>query len=136
MDTFKSEDEFYRIIKRSNPPSFICKDGTISSALFKNKDEIGNPGISVDCQDGRSLDEVISFMKKQFPSRLKAVVGFAYCVVMVVGAVVFRSPNQKNKYHAEIFKNEDKEHISNTQAWCLAKNCKLYYFDKDVQWVN
>lgn len=136
MDTFDSKDEFYRIIKRSNPPWFICENGEISSALFKNKDEIGNPGISVDCQDGRPREEAIAFMRSQFSPRLKAAVVLTYRDIRDVSGVVFRSPSRTNPHHAEIFKNETKEHISNLQALQLAGRCELCYFDEDVQWTS
>ena len=135
MDTFDRKDEFYRAIKRSQP-SVVCEDGAISSALFKNEDVNGNPGISVDCQDGRQREVAISFMRDWFAPRLKGVVGFTYEDVTKVKAAVFRSPSTTNPFHAEIYQDEGKGHISNIQAIWLAKQCKLYYFDEDTKWTK
>lgn len=135
MAAFHDEDEFYRAIKRSQP-SVICQDGSISSALFKNEDTVGNPGISVDCQDGRSREEAICFLQQFFAARLKAAVSVLQQDISACGALVFRSPSSSNPHHAEIFKNESKEHISNLQAFHLARQCKLCYFAADIGWVQ
>lgn len=137
MSSFTDEDEFYRVIKRSQP-GVLRSDGSVSSALFKNINEANGVGISVDCQDGRPLEEVIKFIKDCFGKRTKGIAAIIYQDIVNNKAVVLRSPPPPcgKEHHAELYKNEQKEALSNLQAELFAQQCRIVDFDNAVEWVN
>ena len=122
-------DTLYRGIKRSQP-SFIRPDGrSVTSALFKDAN-----GVSVDRKMERTEDEALEKMKKYFETRLKGIVSLSEMDVENVNAYLLPAPTKNNPYHAEIYKNCNKEMLSNLQQLRLADSCRLIFFDNEMAW--
>ena len=134
MNAISKNENLYRAIKRSKPNS-IQSDGKISSALFKADIKI-DTGVSVDRNGGRSMDQVILAMKKNFDGRLKGIASLI--MEVVISAQVypeFAVPKSSNPYHVNLYKNNTKEPLSSLQALKLADACKLEYQDEQVNWT-
>lgn len=121
-------DKLYRGIKRSQP-SFITPAGNISSAMFKDEN-----GVSVDRAMQRTENEAIERLKDSFGKRLKGVVSLSEKSVSDAAAVLIPAPSRDNPYHAEIYKNIQKEMLTRVQQLILADSCSLIYIDDSVNW--
>ena len=120
----------YRVIKRSRPDCINSK-GEVSPALFKDKD-----GVSVDRDGDRTETEVISFIiENTFPKRAKAVTMVSAKLCFEIELVVEPAPSLVNPFHANIFMDAD-ENKRNIQALKLADNCRLVYYDPDMEWTG
>ena len=135
VEQFAVDENFYRAVKRSEP-SVIRSDGKPSSALFKNQCSKNGIGISVDCKDGRNIDEVKSAMIQFFTPRLKAIFQFGINDVKNSKVTVLRSPSAVNQHHAEVYKNIAKEPLSNLQALMLAEACEKVYWNDGCEWTT
>ena len=99
--------------------------------MFKDK-----KGNSVDRDGGRSVDEIVDFMRETtFGKRLKGVVELDAGKCMETGARVCPDPTDKNPYHANIFIDED-ELIGNLQALQLADMSSVVFVDEEVRWTS
>ena len=124
-----SADNLYRGIKRSQP-SFIRPDGkTVTSAMFKDEN-----GVSVDRQMERTPEAALGQIKSFFAKRLKGVAVLTESDVEQADAALIPAPTSANLYHAEIYKNFEKEMLTRVQQLRLADRCRLVYLDKNVEW--
>lgn len=93
-------------------PSFWKKDGTLSSALFKDK-----KGVSVTCTNLDNLQKSILFMIDNFKGKIISVT--ADDCENVKAFLIFK-PNEHNPYHSEIHGSKDRVLLSKEQALALA----------------
>ncbi len=122
------DDTLYRCVKRSQP-SCIGYDGKITSALFKDPD-----GVSVDMKGDRTEDKAISDMRAYFNKRLKGIASLLELHVHQAHAFLYPDPKAGNPYHAELYKNEQKEELTRVQRLQLADSCKLVFWDENNKW--
>lgn len=73
-------------------------------------------------------------LKKYFEKRLKGIVSLSEMDVENVNAYLLPAPTKNNPYHAEIYKNCNKEMLSNLQQLQLADSCRLIFFDNEMAW--
>ena len=93
-------------------PNFWKKDGTLSSALFKDK-----KGVSVTCTNLDDLQKSIFFMIDNFKGKIISVTTDD---CEHVKAFLAFKPNKHNPYHCEIHGSKDQVILSNEQALALA----------------
>ena len=119
----------YVVRRVRNHPSFLHNDGTVSSALFKD-----SQGVSVDKDHMRSLDEVIADEERlhQFyysdedqknnPGlKLVSLVSIdkEVCDRNLVAVIDDPIP-EENVHHCLLFKNQEREKLSQSQAKALS----------------
>lgn len=108
----KADDFLYRAIKMSIPEQW--KVDRPSSAVFKD-----SKGISVDVEDGRSLDEVTDLFQKRF--ELKALLRLSVSDCIDLGLFAHRVALPDNAHHAEIHRTQTIISLTQGQARRLVK---------------
>lgn len=119
LSNISDSEVLYRMVKKSNPDSFI--NGMPTAALFIDK-----AGVSVDRDGGRAEEEIIENFKWRFRKKDE------YITAVKIGAgecrrvEAFPIPvgNHKNQYHAEIWNSESEQLIPLLKAMQLAQLCK------------
>lgn len=118
---FSVDEKLYRAVY---PPSYGAiywkKDGTLSSAVFKDR-----RGLSVERGYFRKDDDVIEEMKKFFAG---CIVSFTVQNCKEVDAVIKYKPTSRSKYHSEVHGSEDKILLSSGQCRKLAQAVKIEYY--------
>lgn len=125
----QSQEGFYRVIKRSKP-NWICSDGTISSAMFKDSE-----GVSMDRQKDRTEQQCIQAIEKYFGSRTKGVAKLIRCSIDDATVYIYPAYTEMNPYHVELYGTAEKTPVSNLQALRLAQSCKLLYLKEQPAWT-
>ena len=131
--TVEIDEPLLRAIKRSQP-DVIDSKGRVTSACFKNERRakgLNDPGISVDRQDNRTMEEATEFLSEKLFPRLRGIARIYAGEVIEAKAVVLPSPTSSDEYHAEIFGNAAKEALTNLQALQLADACELQWVDEE-----
>ena len=113
-NTFDDDEKLFRaVFPPTKFPNFWKKNGQISSAALKDK-----KGLSVERDNHRSRDEVISYMKDVFEG----------CIISVtakqckdVKACIKYCPTARSKYHSEIHGASDRVILDSGQAKRLAR---------------
>lgn len=119
-NTFDDDEKLFRaVFPPTKFPNFGKKNGQISSAALKDK-----KGLSVERDNHRSRDEVISYMKDVFEG----------CIISVtakqckdVKACIKYCPTARSKYHSEIHGASDRVILDSGQAKRLARQAVIEY---------
>lgn len=126
-------NEVFRRVR--NHPMYIKEDGTISSAIFSDK-----KGVSVDIDDGRNLDEIISAEESLHfyynSERIKDNPEGAYRLLAIT-SVTKQACDEKqvmiqmdpveniNPYHAVLRRDEEKTELTAGQRKYLSRKMKV-----------
>ena len=118
-----------------NHPNYIKENGTISSAIF-----LDSKGVSVDIDDGRSVNEIISAEEAlhvyynserltgdpEGDYKLMAIVSVTRQVCEDKQVMIELSPVEKiNPYHAILRRDADKVELSSSQRRYLKNKMKI-----------
>lgn len=111
-DWIYDEEKLFRAVLPLD--MFIRKDGTLTSAAFKD-----SQGLSVDRSGFRSDKEVVDAMRKnKFKGRIVSVTA-GYC--REINSMPLYKPSRSNIYHSEIHKDEKQVRLSSKQCKELAR---------------
>lgn len=117
-NNFAEEEKLYRAVwPPGHPMMFWKKDGSISSAAFKDR-----RGLSVERGYYRDDDIVVQSMKKFF-SGIVIKVGVDDC--HAVNALVVYLPSERSQYHSEIHGSQDLAVLNPDQCKYLAEHCTV-----------
>lgn len=119
LDNIKDTEVLYRVVRESDPDSFIA--GKPTAALFMDEN-----GASVDRDGKRTEEEIVETFKQRFGRRAdyKTVVKIGAGECRQVGTYPNPVGNKKNIYHAEIWESQDDKVISLFKALQLAVLCR------------
>ena len=123
-----SEEQFYRVINRSQPYSF--EKNKISSALFKDP-----KGLSMDKKGERNEDDAVKFMENYFRERFKGVARLGHKKLEKAETYIENSPSEKNEYHVQVYENSEKDPISSLKALILADSAELVLLKDKPDWL-
>lgn len=112
MACFDDDENFFRNVP--NYPNMYKDNGKITSAVFLSK------RCSVDKQGDRSKTEVCSVFKKRFP-KSKDAVSVTYLECTENEVFVKSTPSTSNKYHCELWENENIDYLSKRKARLLSR---------------
>ncbi|MCI5595471.1 MAG: hypothetical protein MR380_01915 [Lachnospiraceae bacterium] len=122
-NTFADSEKLYRAVyPESYIKMFWRKDGSVSSAAFKDED-----GLSVERGNYREDCTVIEDMQKYFNG---CIVSLTVEQCKNVNAVIRYKPTKRSIYHSEIHGNEEKAVLSPSQRKKLASMAKIEYYEE------
>lgn len=126
--TVQRNEILYRVVKRSWPDS-LDKNNRPTSALFKQEN-----GVSVDRDGDRAESVIIETFRDRFEKRFKGLVKVKAQVCFDHRMAVIPE-TKSNRYHAEIFENEEKVPLSQLNALILSDHAEVVVIDSEVKWV-
>lgn len=127
MNEFQENERFFR--KIPDNPDMIKKDGTITSAVFKDSN-----GCSVDRKAGRKDEDIYA----NFVSRFSGIEGAIKAVADVSkqnceekNMIILELPEEDNPHHCEIHRSSDRIMLSPSQAKHLSRVANVHYLDSE-----
>lgn len=117
---FKSDEQFYRAIRNTNPNAWDSEANRPSSAAFKD-----SFGCSVDRRSSRQESEIIELMHNNLENddaKIKAIVSVTKSICDEKEIVTKEDPIKDNSFHCLLIRNETKAELTPGQCKHLARN--------------
>lgn len=116
---FKNEEKLYRAVRVR--PSLIKKNGKLTRAVFKYTG-VGSTGCSVDRQLNRANEDAIKYISSHLDGKIYSIT-FNECKKENIYVEHTSMVNSSNPFHSELYQNEKKEKLSDSQIDFLIESC-------------